>query len=83
MRQPFDVLAEGLFGDKSGAKESRTTHETDAKTALLEPGGAEFGAPSLTNPNIAPELAAILDAWPRLPEPIKAGILALVRAAGG
>jgi len=30
-----------------------------------------------------PDLAALIDAWPRLPEPIKAGILALVRATGG
>ena len=28
------------------------------------------------------DLAAVLDAWPRLPEAIRAGILALVRAAG-
>jgi hypothetical protein len=32
--------------------------------------------------SIAPELIALIDAWPRLPEPIKAGILAMVRAAG-
>jgi hypothetical protein len=30
---------------------------------------------------MAPELAAVVDAWPELPESIKAGILALVRAA--
>ena len=30
-----------------------------------------------------PGLAAIIDAWPGLSEPIKAGILAMVRAAGG
>ncbi len=47
------------------------------------PCGAESGAPTLANLNIAPELAALIDAWPRLPEPIKVGILALVRAAGG
>jgi hypothetical protein len=28
-------------------------------------------------------LAALIDAWPTLPEAIRAGILALVRAAGG
>jgi hypothetical protein len=28
-------------------------------------------------------LQAIIDAWPTLPEAIRAGILALVRAAGG
>lgn len=30
-----------------------------------------------------PDLAAVVDAWPTLPEPIKAGILALVNASGG
>jgi hypothetical protein len=29
-----------------------------------------------------PDLATLVAAWPRLPEPIRAGILALVRAAG-
>jgi hypothetical protein len=28
-------------------------------------------------------LATIIDAWPTLPDAIKAGILAIVRAAGG
>jgi len=28
-------------------------------------------------------LAAVVEAWPKLPEPIKAGIVAMVRAAGG
>jgi hypothetical protein len=28
-------------------------------------------------------LAAVLQAWPRFPEPIKAGILAMVKAAKG
>jgi len=32
-------------------------------------------------PKLAPELAALINAWPRLPEPIKAGIMAMVRAA--
>jgi hypothetical protein len=29
------------------------------------------------------ELAAVVDAWPELPEAIRAGILAMVRAASG
>jgi hypothetical protein len=31
----------------------------------------------------APDLQAIIDAWPTLPDAIKAGIVAMVRAAGG
>ncbi len=30
-----------------------------------------------------PELAAVVEAWPALPEPIRAGILAMVRASVG
>jgi hypothetical protein len=30
-----------------------------------------------------PGLAALIDAWPTLPDAIRAGILAMVRAAGG
>ena len=29
------------------------------------------------------ELAEIIDAWPTLPEPIRAGILAMIRSASG
>ena len=30
-----------------------------------------------------PDLAEIIDAWPTLPEPIRAGILAMIRSASG
>jgi hypothetical protein len=30
-----------------------------------------------------PDLAAVVDAWPDLPDPIKAAVLALVRTARG
>ena len=30
-----------------------------------------------------PNLAAVIDAWDRLPEAVRAGIVAMVRAAGG
>jgi hypothetical protein len=31
----------------------------------------------------APDLAAVVSAWPGLPEALRAGILAMVKAAGG
>jgi hypothetical protein len=46
--------------------------------ALLEPGGAESGAPATADP----DLALLIAAWPKLPEPIRAGILAMIWAAG-
>jgi hypothetical protein len=30
-----------------------------------------------------PDLATVVDAWDRLPEAVKAGIVAMVKAAGG
>jgi hypothetical protein len=30
-----------------------------------------------------PDLSAIIDAWPALPEAVKAGIVAMVKAAAG
>jgi hypothetical protein len=33
------------------------------------------------NRRAAPDLAEVVAAWPTLPEPIKAGILAMVKAA--
>jgi hypothetical protein len=47
------------------------------------PGGAKSGALAPEKPAINPILAALLDAWPTLPEPLRAGILAMVRPAGG
>ncbi len=33
--------------------------------------------------NLPPDLTAVIDAWPDLPEPIRAGIVAMVKAASG
>jgi len=44
---------------------------------------AESAAFPLSNDPIDPDLQAIIDAWPTLPEAIKVGILAMVKAAGG
>lgn len=43
--------------------------------------GAECGAPSAPEAPFDPDLAAVIEAWETLPEVIKAGILAMVRAA--
>jgi hypothetical protein len=48
-----------------------------------DPSGAKSGALAPEKPAIDPALAALIDVWPALPEAIRAGILAMVRAAGG
>jgi len=49
-------------------------------------GGAKSGAVGARAADSGcadPALVVILDAWPSLPEPLKAGILAMVRVATG
>jgi hypothetical protein len=59
------------------------TAKSSEDPTLFGCGGAESGEPTSADLNIDSGLAALIDAWPTLAEPIRAGILALVRAAGG
>jgi hypothetical protein len=43
--------------------------------------GRTLGAFAAEIAPFAPDLSAIMDAWPTLPEPIKIGILAMVKAS--
>ena len=58
---------------------------TDYKSSALqnpkESSGAESGACDTLNAPQDRDLVRVVEAWPELPEPIKAGILAMVRAA--
>jgi len=48
-----------------------------------DPGdGAKSGALSIISDKQDPNLAQLIDAWPTLEDPIRAGIMAMVRAAG-
>jgi hypothetical protein len=47
----------------------------------LAQSGAECGALGAQNAPLDPDLAAVVDAWHKLPDAIKAGILAMVTAA--
>ena len=58
----------------SGGAGNRTVRESSEELALPETRGAKSGA--LADD---PDLNHIFDAWPGLPEPIKAAILALIR----
>jgi hypothetical protein len=46
--------------------------------------GAPKASPTLFPPVVAePDLRAVVEAWPTLPDAIKAGMLAMVKAAKG
>ena len=55
------------------------TPENIGKTDI----SADAGAVETKREQFAPELQALIDAWPALPDAMKAGILAMVKAAGG
>ncbi len=64
-------------GKSSGAGGIGTHRESALKMALSEAGGAKSGAVATEEP----KLALLIAVWPMLPQPIKAGILAIVLAA--
>jgi hypothetical protein len=55
--------------------------ETTGNPSGSDQSGAESGALGAREAPIDQELAAVVDAWPALPAAIKAGILAMIRAA--
>jgi hypothetical protein len=54
--------------------------ENTGNSSGSDQSGAESGALGAREAPLDPELAVVVDAWPALPDAIKAGILALVRA---
>jgi hypothetical protein len=80
--------AQAKILDAEGPDPSENFRE---KTAVSQTGGAESGAFDAPNNRHSgsrpshsdPELARVIDAWPTLPAPIKAGIVAMVQATGG
>ncbi len=62
----------------SGEGGIRTSLDSSTNLATSEQGSAESGALCLADPR----LGSLIDAWPTLPEPIRVGILAVIRAAG-
>ena len=53
------------------------------KTTVSEQGGAESGAHAAPIAVSDPDLRAVVSAWPELPEALRKGIVAMVKAASG
>lgn len=64
-------------GTPRGVEQSADSPENEGVAAK---GGAESGALGVGSVPDDPELRAIVDAWSRLPEAIRAGIVAMIRA---
>jgi hypothetical protein len=71
MSEPVKVEAAGI---EPGQKSS-------GNRGVGNQSGAECGALGARDAPLDPDLAAVVDAWPALPAAIKAGILAMIRAA--
>ena len=65
----------------SGEDRTRTSAGNAGETGPWPESGAESGALSGESTPTDANLQAVVDAWPSLPDPVKAGILAMVTAA--
>jgi hypothetical protein len=74
--------ARGHFAEADG-KGFEPISNSSGNQGDSDESGAESGARGAQIKLKDPDLGAIIDAWPTLPEPIKAGILAMVRTASG
>ncbi len=67
---------------KVGLRGVEQPPETPKKMRVSILSGAESGALDARKVESQPDLAMVIEAWPNLPAAIRAGILAIVRAAG-
>jgi hypothetical protein len=73
-------------GFEPGMKVLQTSDQRDVKPSGENTShfiSERFSQPVPYNGPLPPDLAAVIEAWDRLPEAIKAGILAMVRTASG
>ena len=59
-----------------------TSGNSKGLAELSESGGAESGADRPIFEHFSPDLQQVIDAWADLPEAVRTGIVAMVKAAG-
>ena len=77
------VVRGGVEPPTLGFSVTEQTAKSSGDTTISASAGANAGAVETKTAHDDPDLQAIIDAWPALPEAIKAGIVAMVQAAGG
>jgi len=55
--------------------------KTTDNSRVSSQSGTDSGTPHAEKPELPPDLAELVNAWPTLPAALKAGILAMVKAA--
>jgi hypothetical protein len=75
------VVRGGVEPPTHGFSVRQQTPENTGKTQVSDAAGADAGAVETKTAQFPPDLQALIDAWPTLPDAIRAGILAMVRAA--
>jgi hypothetical protein len=79
-REQFSLVS-AMFFEVAGTG-LELLQDSAGNSTIAEQSGADSGALSAENRPLHPDLAAVGEAWPGLPAAIKAGILAMARAAG-
>jgi len=75
--------ADRIRTDDGGFAIRQQSPKSPRKTHVSEPVGPRLGPIETKTGRSARDLQTIIDAWPDLPEVVRAGILAMVRAASG
>jgi hypothetical protein len=81
-RKPAKVVRGGVEPPTLGFSVTEQTAKSSGNRPISRSAGADAGAVETKNAHADPDLQAIIDAWPSLPEAIRAGILAVAKAAG-
>lgn len=81
-RRPFAKLAKGVGPLNLPPRGTEQPAESPVNRGIPKTGDAESDAKPPISAPLDPELQAVIAAWPALPDALKAGILAMVKAAG-